>query len=270
MGRFPPMGATVHALVAGPPCARHAPPYNRPVPAILIVDDERDLLAVLEFNLRQAGFETLLAASGAEALAQLRRRVPDLVLLDLMLPDLSGTEVCRAVKSDPRTRHVPVMMLTAKGEEVDKVVGFELGAEDYVTKPFSVRELVLRVKALLRRTAPGAAAAADSAGGAAERDPEPVGSIRVDLAAHRAYVAGEEVVLTPLEFRLLVTFMSRLGRVQSREQLLEDVWEMSSEIETRTVDTHVKRLREMLGPARDLLVTVRGVGYRLVPPADRT
>ncbi len=270
MGRFLPKGATVHALVAGLPCARHAPPYNRPVPAILIVDDERDLLAVLEFNLRQAGFETLLAASGAEALAQLRRRVPDLVLLDLMLPDLSGTEVCRAVKSDPRTRHVPVMMLTAKGEEVDKVVGFELGAEDYVTKPFSVRELVLRVKALLRRTAPGAAAAADSAAGGAERDPGPVGSIRVDLAAHRAFVAGEEVVLTPLEFRLLVTFMSRLGRVQSREQLLEDVWEMSSEIETRTVDTHVKRLREKLGPARDLLETVRGVGYRLVPPADRT
>jgi len=243
------------------------------VPAILIVDDERDLLAVLEFNLKQAGFETLLAASGAEALAQLRRRVPDLVLLDLMLPDLSGTEVCRAVKSDPRTRHVPVMMLTAKGEEVDKVVGFELGAEDYVTKPFSVRELVLRVKALLRRAAPGAGAAAGTAAGStpasAVRDPEPVGSIRVDLAAHRAYVAGEEVVLTPLEFRLLVTFMTRLGRVQSREQLLEDVWEMSSEIETRTVDTHVKRLREKLGPARDLLETVRGIGYRLVPPGNR-
>jgi two-component system, OmpR family, phosphate regulon response regulator PhoB len=241
------------------------------VPAILIVDDERDLLSVLEFNLKQAGFETLLAASGAEALAQLRRRVPDLVLLDLMLPDLSGTEVCRAVKSDPRTRHVPVMMLTAKGEEVDKVVGFELGAEDYVTKPFSVRELVLRVKALLRRAAPAAGAGAGSEPvAAAERNPEPVGSIRVDLATHRAYVAGEEVVLTPLEFRLLVTFMSRLGRVQSREQLLEDVWEMSSEIETRTVDTHVKRLREKLGTARDLLETVRGVGYRLVPPGDRT
>ena len=244
------------------------------MPAILIVDDERDLLSVLEFNLKQAGFETLLAASGVEALAQLRRRVPDLVLLDLMLPDLSGMEVCRAVKSDPRTRHVPVMMLTAKGEEVDKVVGFELGAEDYVTKPFSVRELILRVKALLRRAAPaagaGAGTGAASTPAAAERDPEPVGSIRVDLAAHRAYVAEEEVVLTPLEFRLLVTFMSRVGRVQSREQLLEDVWEMSSEIETRTVDTHVKRLREKLGPARDLLETVRGIGYRLVAPGDRT
>ncbi len=233
------------------------------MPAILIVDDERDLLSVLDFNLRQAGFETLLAASGAEALAQVRRRVPDLVLLDLMLPDVSGTEVCRALKSDPRTRQVPVMMLTAKGDEVDKVVGFELGAEDYVTKPFSVRELVLRVKALLRRTQPAAAPAEIL------RGPEPVGGIRVDLDAHRAFVEGEEVPLTPLEFRLLVTLMSRAGRVQSREQLLQDVWEMSSELETRTVDTHVKRLREKLGPARDLLETVRGVGYRLVSRTDR-
>jgi two-component system, OmpR family, phosphate regulon response regulator PhoB len=229
------------------------------VPAILIVDDERDLLSLLDFNLRQAGFETLLAATGAEALAQLRRRVPDLVLLDLMLPDVSGTEVCRSVKADARTKHVPVMMLTAKGEEVDKVVGFELGADDYVTKPFSVRELVLRVKAVLRRAGPGAS----------DRPPDDVGAIRVDVEAHRAYVGGSEVILTPLEFRLLVTLMSRVGRVQSREQLLTDVWEMSSEIETRTVDTHVKRLREKLGEARDLLETVRGVGYRLVEPAER-
>ncbi len=228
------------------------------MPAILIVDDERDLVSLLDFNLRQAGFETLLAASGREALQQLRRRVPDLVLLDLMLPDVSGTEICRAVKSDPRTRHVPVMMLTAKGDEVDKVVGFELGADDYVTKPFSVRELVLRVRAVLRRASPAAPA------GAAV---DPVGPLRVDVDAHRAYVGDEEVVLTPLEFRLLMTFMSRVGRVQSREQLLMDVWEMSSEIETRTVDTHVKRLREKLGPARELLETVRGVGYRLVEPA---
>jgi len=233
------------------------------VPAILIVDDERDLLSVLDFNLRQAGFETLLAASGAEAQAHLRRRVPDLVLLDLMLPDVSGTDVCRAIKSEPRTKHVPVMMLTAKGEEVDKVVGFELGADDYVTKPFSVRELVLRVRAVLRR----AAGAAPPRGG--ERPLEPVGPIRVDVEAHRAYVGDEEVVLTPLEFRLLLTFMTRVGRVQSREQLLSDVWEMSSEVETRTVDTHVKRLREKLGSARDLLETVRGIGYRLVLPSER-
>ncbi|ABC83773.1 response regulator [Anaeromyxobacter dehalogenans] len=227
--------------------------------SVLLVDDERDLLSLLDFNLRASGFETLLATTGEQALSHLRRRVPDLVLLDVMLPDVSGTEVCRQIKSDPRTRHVPVVMLTAKGDEVDRVVGFELGADDYVTKPFSVRELVLRLKAVLRR----------SAARPSDRPPESVGPIRVDVDAHRAYVDGAEVVLTPLEFKLLTTLMSRLGRVQSREQLLEDVWEMSSEVETRTVDTHVKRLREKLGSGRDLLETVRGIGYRLVDPSER-
>ncbi len=224
------------------------------------MDDERDLLSLLDFNLRAAGFETVLATTGEQAMSHLRLRVPDIVLLDLMLPDLPGTEVCRRIKSDPRTRQVPVVMLTAKGDEVDRVVGFELGADDYVTKPFSVRELVLRLKAVLRRA---------GGGRAAERPPETVGPIRVDAEAHRAFVDGAEVQLTPLEFRLLATFMARLGRVQSREQLLEDVWEMSSELETRTVDTHVKRLREKLGSGRDLLETVRGVGYRLVDPSEK-
>jgi two-component system phosphate regulon response regulator PhoB len=227
---------------------------------VLIVDDERDLLSLLDFNLRQAGFETALASNGEGALREIRTRVPDLVLLDLMLPDVSGTEVCRKVKSDPRTSAVPVVMLTAKGDEVDKVVGFELGADDYVTKPFSVRELVLRLRAVLRRGGGGLPA---------ERPPSPIGPIRVDLEAHRAYVDDAEVTLTALEFKLLATLMARAGRVQSREQLLMDVWGMSSELETRTVDTHVKRLREKLGPARDLLETVRGVGYRLVDPARR-
>jgi two-component system, OmpR family, phosphate regulon response regulator PhoB len=230
------------------------------VTTVLLVDDERDLLSLLDFNLRAAGFETLLATTGEQAIAQLRRRVPDLVLLDLMLPDVPGTEVCRQLKSDPRTRHVPVVMLTAKGEEVDRVVGFELGADDYVTKPFSVRELILRLKAVLRRAGPGRGS---------ERPPEAVGPIRVDVDAHRTFVDGAEIQLTPLEFRLLTTFMARLGRVQSREQLLEDVWEMSSEVETRTVDTHVKRLREKLGSGRDLLETVRGIGYRLVDPSEK-
>jgi two-component system phosphate regulon response regulator PhoB len=229
---------------------------NRPVATILIVDDERDLASVVDFNLRQAGFDTVVATTGAAAMAEAHRRVPDLVLLDLMLPDVPGTEVCRQLKTDPRTRHVPVVMLTARTEEVDRVVGFELGADDYVTKPFSVRELVLRVRAVLRRARP----AGD------ERVPERIGPIRVDADAHRVFVADEEVPLTPLEFRLLTTFMARAGRVQSRDQLLNDVWEMSPEVETRTVDTHVKRLREKLGSARDLLETVRGVGYRLVPP----
>ena len=227
--------------------------------SVLLVDDERDLLSVLDFNLRAAGFETSLATTGEQALSHLRRHVPDLVVLDLMLPDLPGTEVCRRIKADPRTKHVPVVMLTAKGDEVDRVVGFEVGADDYVTKPFSVRELVLRVRAVLRRAVPRAP----------ERVRDAVGPIRVDVDAHRAFVDGAEVPLTPLEFKLLTTFMSRLGRVQSREQLLEDVWEMSSEIETRTVDTHVKRLREKLGSGRDLLETVRGIGYRLVEPSEK-
>jgi two-component system, OmpR family, phosphate regulon response regulator PhoB len=230
------------------------------VTSVLLVDDERDLLSAVDFNLRAAGLETLLATTGEQALSVIRRRIPDLVLLDLMLPDMSGTEVCRRIKSDPRTRHVPVVMLTAKGEEVDRVVGFELGADDYVTKPFSVRELVLRVKAVLRRSGPGKTS---------ERPPERVGPIRVDVDSHRAFADDVEIQLTPLEFKLLTTLMSRLGRVQSREQLLEDVWEMSSEVETRTVDTHVKRLREKLGSGRDLLETVRGIGYRLVDPSDR-
>jgi two-component system phosphate regulon response regulator PhoB len=231
------------------------------VTTVLLCDDERDLLSVLDFNLRAAGFETILATRGEEALLALKRRVPDLVLLDLMLPDLPGTEICRRIKSDPRTRHVPVVMLTAKGEEVDRVVGFELGADDYVTKPFSVRELVLRLKAVVRRGGGG--------GRSAERPPEQVGPIRVDVDAHRAFTEGVEIELTPLEFRLLSTFMARLGRVQSREQLLEDVWEMSPDVETRTVDTHVKRLREKLGAGRDLLETVRGIGYRMIDPADK-
>jgi two-component system phosphate regulon response regulator PhoB len=230
------------------------------VTSVLVVDDERDLLSLLDFNLRAAGFETILATTGQEALSHLRRRVPDLVLLDVMLPDLSGIEVCRTIKGDPRTRSVPVVMLTARGEEVDRVVGFELGADDYVTKPFSVRELVLRLKAIARRT---------TGRRPAEQAPDTVGPIRVDPEAHRCYVDGVEVQLTPLEFRLLTTFMSRIGRAQSRERLLEDVWEMSSELETRTVDTHVKRLREKLGSGRELLETVRGVGYRLVDPTDR-
>ncbi len=227
--------------------------------SVLLVDDERDLLSLLDFNLRAAGFETLLATTGEQALSILRRRVPELVLLDLMLPDVSGNEVCRQIKADPRTRQVPVVMLTAKGSELDRVVGFEVGADDYVTKPFSVRELALRLQAVLRRAGKGRHS---------ERPPESVGPIRVDVDAHRAYADGSEVDLTPLEFKLLTTMMSRLGRVQSREQLLEDVWDMSADIATRTVDTHVKRLREKLGSGRELLETVRGVGYRLVDPGD--
>jgi two-component system, OmpR family, phosphate regulon response regulator PhoB len=223
---------------------------------VLIVDDEKDLVRLLEFNLQQAGFETATAYAGEQALEKVRHRVPDLVVLDVMLPDISGTEVCRQLKSSPRTRHVPVLMLTARTDEVDRVVGFEVGADDFVTKPFSVRELVLRIRAILRR----------GSGSEADEAREQVGPIRVDPAAHRAYVDGEEVALTALEFKLLTTFMSRVGRVQTREALLQDVWGVSSDLQTRTVDTHVKRLREKLGAGRDLIETVRGIGYRMVGP----
>jgi two-component system phosphate regulon response regulator PhoB len=234
---------------------------ERIVPSILIVEDERDIQAVLAFNLKAEGFETLQASTAEEAFGWLRARVPDLVLLDLMLPDVPGTEVCRRIKADPRTSGVPVVVLSARGEEIDRVVGFELGADDYVTKPFSVRELVLRVRAVLRRSATKAPA------------PRPVvstGPIVLDREAHRCTVGGVEVVLTPIEFKLLATLMERAGRAQSREQLLSDVWELSDGVESRTVDTHMKRLRDKIRPAHQMIETVRGLGYRLVEPKSRS
>jgi two-component system phosphate regulon response regulator PhoB len=226
---------------------------------ILIVEDEKDLSDLEQFNLRQAGFDTVAARDGEQALDVMRHRLPDLVLLDLMLPGVPGTEVCRQLKSSPRTNQIPVIMVTARGEEVDRVVGFELGADDFVTKPFSMRELVLRVRAVLRRGIHG------------ETDvlQEKVGPLRIDPVAHRAFVANEEIVLTALEFKLLGTFMSRVGRLQTRSALLRDVWNLSGELQTRTVDTHIKRLREKLGPGRDLIETVRGSGYRMIDPEER-
>ena len=226
---------------------------------ILIVEDERDIVQVLQFALKQAGFETVAAGDAAQAFARIREKQPDLVVLDLMLPDLPGTEICRQLKSNAKTAALPVIMLTARGDEVDRVVGFELGPDDYIPKPFSVREVVLRIKAILRRNAPGDPA----------RPRERVGPLRLDMEAHRCFVDGAEVELTALEFKLLATFISRLGRVQTREQLLGDVWEMTGDLQTRTVDTHVKRLREKLGSGRDLIETVRGIGYRMSDPAEK-
>lgn len=229
---------------------------------ILIVEDERDLLMTLEYNLKREGYQTRGATTGREALELAALNPPpDLVLLDLMLPDMGGTEVCRRLKSEERTRNVPVIMVTAKGEEVDRVVGFEVGADDYVAKPFSVRELMLRVRAVLRR---------------AKTDDEPkevadevrFGVLRMDLPGHRVWVEEAEIRLTALEFRLLQTFHARRGRVQSRERLLTDVWGYHAEVTTRTVDTHVKRLREKLGEAGRYVETVRGVGYRFRTQAD--
>lgn len=226
---------------------------------ILIVDDEADLAGLLDFNLRQAGHETAVADTGEKALALAAAKQPDLVLLDVMLPDISGRDVCRKLKSIPGLTEVPVVMLTARGEEHERVSGFEAGADDYVTKPFSVQELLLRVKAVLRRSATK---------GSGAHQKLTVGRLTLDLTAHRGYSDGEELVLTALEFRLLKELMVQRGRVLTRQALLKDVWGLSSELETRTVDTHVMRLRDKLGAARDQVETVRGVGYRMadLPP----
>ncbi len=221
---------------------------------LLVIEDEKDIRDVLEYNLRQAGHTVQLAEKGNEGLKLARERCPDLVLLDLMLPDVPGTEVCRALKQDPATRAARVMMLTARGEEIDRVVGFEIGADDYVVKPFSVRELMLRIQAVLRR-------GSDAPAGGAEKDIV-FGILRLDRGAHRAWVAGEEVDLTALEFKLVVTLYDRKNRVQTRDALLSDVWGIEADVTTRTVDSHVKRLREKLGEAGKYVQTVRGVGYR--------
>ena len=228
---------------------------------VLVVEDEEDLQKVLVYNLRQAGHEVVATARGADAIRLAREKRPDVVLLDLMLPDLAGTEVCKALRADARTRDAAVLMLTARGEEIDRVVGFEVGADDYVTKPFSVRELLLRVAALARRRASVTPTAADVV---------VFGRLRIDRAAHRVWVDRDEVALTALEFKLLITLHDRKNRVQTRERLLDDVWGIEAAITTRTVDTHVKRLRRKLGAAGDYVETVRGVGYRFAegPPGQ--
>ena len=226
---------------------------------ILIVEDERDLREALEFSLKREGYATVCAATGAEALKALNSsNVPDLVLLDLMLPDISGNDVCRHLRGQDATRAVPVIILTAKAEEIDRVVGFEMGADDYVVKPFSTRELLLRIRAILRRARP-----TDDI-----NEQLKFGVLRVDIAAHRCWVEEEEIRLTALEFKLLTTLIKRRGRVQTREVLLTDVWGMSTEVTTRTVDTHVKRLRQKVGSAGGYIETLRGVGYRLSSTPD--
>ncbi|HSY22078.1 MAG TPA: response regulator [Polyangiaceae bacterium] len=224
---------------------------------IVVVEDEADIQAVLEYNLKREGHDVVLASTAKEGLRLARERRPDLVLLDLMLPDGSGTELCKTLRQDAGMRSVRVMMLTAKGEEIDRVLGFELGADDYVVKPFSVRELLLRVQAVLRR-----AATEDGA------ESTQFGMLRVDRGAHRVWVDGQEVELTALEFKLLLTLHDRRNRVQTRDALLSDVWKIDADVTTRTVDTHVKRLREKLGPAGIYVQTVRGVGYRFAERPD--
>jgi two-component system phosphate regulon response regulator PhoB len=221
--------------------------------AIIVVDDEPDVRDVLEYNLKEAGHEVAVVGCGREGLQLVRERRPDLVLLDLMLPDLPGTEVCRAIKAEETTRGVAVVILTARGHEIDRVVGFELGADDYVTKPFSVRELLLRIRAVLRRAKSTPSETSDLI---------ELGALKIDRAEHRVWVSDQAIQLTNIELRLLLTLYDRRTRVQSRETLLYVVWGDDARISLRTVDAHVKRLRHKLGAARDYVQTVRGVGYR--------
>lgn len=243
------------------------PPESRTAPApmtartanktkILVVDDEPDTVELIAFNLRNAGYDVVTAADGAEALRKARSQNPSLIILDLMLPEVDGHEVNKMLRGDSATAHIPVLMLTAKAGEVDRILGLELGAKDYVTKPFSPRELVLRVRNILRQ------------GESTEKEQKVYrfGELTIDLERHMVTVGGKPIELTATEFRLLALLAQRRGRVQSREQLLQDVWHYDSIIDTRTVDTHMRRLREKLGKASRFLDTVRGVGYRFQDP----
>jgi two-component system, OmpR family, phosphate regulon response regulator PhoB len=220
---------------------------------ILIIEDENDLAELVAFNLEKEGYRSLIAPDGPSGLEAARHNSPDLILLDLMLPGMSGMEICKVLKSNEKTARIPIVMLTAKGEEIDRVVGFEVGADDYVIKPFSPRELLLRVKAVLRRAGSGESASKIIK----------VSTISIDTDRHIVTVDGNEVVLTTTEFKLLFNLAERLGRVQSRDRLLKDVWGFNHMGDTRTVDTHITRLRSKLGEAGEMIKTIRGFGYKM-------
>jgi two-component system phosphate regulon response regulator PhoB len=221
-------------------------------PKILIVEDDPDILELLRYNLSKEGYQVILAQEGEKAFTLTQKHLPDLILLDLMLPGLNGREVCRRFKSDPQTQNIPVIMVTAKGEEMDRVVGLELGAEDYIVKPFSIRELILRVQKVLSRSEaiPAAPTLLKS------------GPLILDLGAHKARLGEIPLEFTATEFKLLVHLLRNRGRVQTREILLDKVWGYTFEGYSRTIDTHVRRIRRKLAEYQDLIETVRGVGYR--------
>jgi two-component system phosphate regulon response regulator PhoB len=231
---------------------------------VLVVEDEPDIAALIAYQLTREGFRVETASTGPEALKSINREIPDLVVLDRMLPGLSGDEILKSLKGESATKSIPVLVLTAKREQEDRIAGFELGADDYLTKPFSPRELVLRCQAILRRLSEPNA----TGGGRVLR----AGDVRMDLGAHQVTVEGEELNLTPTEFRLLQALMERRGRTQSRRQLLEKAWDVeadiSDRIQTRTVDMHIRRLRAKLGEMGDWIETVRGFGYRLRVPGE--
>jgi DNA-binding response OmpR family regulator len=221
---------------------------------ILVVEDEKDVREMIRLNLKAAGFDVVEAGNGAEALALAKNDPPKVIILDLMMPEMSGIEVCRALRRNPATSRIPVLMLTAKSTEEDKVVGFEVGADDYVTKPFSPRELVLRVRAVARRQPDQ---------GAAKAAPLKAGTIQLDRGNMIAMIGAKKLTLTSTEFRLLELLLRRAGSIQSRDALLSEVWGYQANLDTRTVDTHIRRLRDKMGKAGALVETVRGSGYRL-------
>jgi len=227
---------------------------------ILVIEDEPDIRRNLEYNLGREGFKASSVGSLDEANEKLKSKKFDLILLDLMLPDGSGLDLCKKIKSNSETEATPIIILTAKDDEVDKVVGFELGADDYVTKPFSVRELILRVKAILKRS--------DSKTKEVVEVERQFGDLKIDVDSHEVHVDSQLIELTALEFRLLKELVDKRGRVQSRDQLLSEVWGYNAEVTTRTVDTHIKRLREKLGSMGKYVQTIRGVGYKFSRTPD--
>jgi two-component system, OmpR family, phosphate regulon response regulator PhoB len=244
--------------------ARQVPRVTEPsatAERVLVVDDEPDIVALVAYHLAKSGYSVSTATSGPEGLAAARRDKPAIIVLDLMLPGLSGQEVMEQLRGDPSTSGVAVLMLTARREESDRIHGLTLGADDYLTKPFSPQELVLRIGAILRRV---------KAGREESQDVRQVGPLRIDSTAHRVTVDGREVDLTPTEFKLLLLLAERKGRVQPRNLLLEIVWEAAPDIQTRTVDMHVQRLRAKLGAAGELIETVRGFGYRIRNISERS
>ena len=224
---------------------------------ILVVEDERDIADIIRFNLEQEGFQVLTAHDGLEAVRLVKSERPDLVVLDLMLPRMDGKEVCRLIRADERLNAIPVMMLTARAEEIDRIIGFEIGADDYLTKPFSPRELILRIKAILRRSGEPKAEAA----------PLKLSGMTIDPDRHQVEIGDQSIELTATEFRLLHHLAANAGRVQSRDVLLDRVWGYDFDGYARTVDTHIRRLRKKMGPAGDLIETIRGIGYRFRDPA---
>ena len=227
---------------------------------ILIIEDEPDIRKNLEYNLSREGFNVSSVSSLKDGFKSLDSNIYSLILLDLMLPDGSGLDLCKKIKSNSHLEAIPIIILTAKDDEVDKVVGFELGADDYVTKPFSVRELILRIKAVLKRGQKDSKEIVE-----VERQ---FGDLRIDVESHEVHVDSNPIELTALEFRLLNELVDKRGRVQSRDQLLSEVWGYNAEVTTRTVDTHIKRLREKLGPMGKYVQTIRGVGYKFSRTPD--